>query len=227
MEATRIWSWLGFLNSLDMEYALSMTTTLSGYLQSKGGIGLLTALQEQGKTYTEIEQAVLITSSTIGNRTDDAIELGLVEQAAIRREDRTLTEYRLTNYGEAVVRDLSQQGVLSSYEDMRAHQRELDNKRQKFVEWAKENPSQYLGFTEAHEETLPERGSDSANSSEHVVRPHPDDQEDETTDSTDSDGSELTEEEPEDDSQSRLSDTDIQEKMEATAQDTDSDEDGG
>lgn len=202
-----------------------MTTTLSSYLQSKGGIGLLSALEEHGKTFTEIEQIILITSSTIDNRTDDAIELGLVEQAAIRREDRTQTEYRLTNYGEAVVRDLSQQGVLSSYKDMRSHQRELDNKREKFVEWAKENPGQYLGFTEAHEETLPERGNDSANSSEHVVRPHPDDEEDETTDSTDSDRSEPTDDEPKDDSQSRLSDTDIQEKMEEAAQHTDNNED--
>ncbi|WP_340099383.1 winged helix-turn-helix domain-containing protein [Salinibaculum salinum] len=199
-----------------------MGTTLTDYLNSKGGIGILAALQKHGKTYSEIEPDVLITSSTISTRTDDGIDAGLLERAASKRKDRTVTEYRLTDYGEAVVRDLSQRGILSSYQEMRDNQRALDEKTENFLEWANENPSHYVSYMEPHEETLPDRNDNSSDSLERVVKPRPDDQIDEPTDSPDSKDSE-----PEDKSQSRLSDANIQEKMQGAAHDTDNDENAG
>lgn len=218
-----------------------MSSTLSNFLESKGAIGILAALQEHGKTYTEIAPSVLITSTTISTRTDDAIEIGLIERAAGKRQDRTLTEYRLTDYGEAVVRDLSKHGVISAYQDMRDHHRAWEEKQDEFTGWANENPARYVGFFETNEDRLPERDSEPAaskptdnngneeadSSSEHVVRPHSDDQSDEPANDAAAEEpdteADRTDDPPTTDAQSQLSDSDIQDKMQKAAETTNED----
>jgi len=218
-----------------------VTSTLSHFLESKGAIGILAALQEHGKTYTEIEPSVLITSSTISERTDEAIEIGLIERAAGKRQDRTLTEYRLTDYGEAVVRDLSKHGVVSAYRDMRDHHRTWEEKQDEFTGWANDNPARYVGFFETDEDRLPERDSEPApsmstdnddnkdadSSSEHVVRPHPDDRSDEPSNDAAAEEpdteADTTDDAPTTDAQSQLSDSDIQDKMQEAAENTNQD----
>jgi DNA-binding MarR family transcriptional regulator len=199
-----------------------MDNTLTDYLNSKGGIGILAALQDHGKIYSEIEPDVLITSSTISTRTQNGVDADLIERTAGRRQDRAVTEYQLTDYGEAVVRDLSQRGILSSYQEMRDQRRALDKKTEDFLDWVNENPSQYAGYMDLHEEKLADRDDGSGDSSEYLVKPHPEDQPDEPTDSSD-----PNDFEPEDESQSRLSDADIQEKMQEAAHDTDNNENAG
>jgi len=111
-----------------MEYTVSMVKTLGEFLKSKGGVGLLVVLQNRGKTYSEIEPDVLITSSTISTRLDDACDLGVVEIIPARRHGRTLNEYHLTDFGEAVVQDLAMRGVVSNYRDMRTHYQSMKEK---------------------------------------------------------------------------------------------------
>ncbi|AEN07718.1 hypothetical protein Halar_0472 (plasmid) [halophilic archaeon DL31] len=215
-----------------MEYTVSMVKTLGEFLKSKGGVGLLVVLQNRGKTYSEIEPDVLITSSTISTRLDDACDLGVVEIIPARRHGRTLNEYHLTDFGEAVVQDLAMRGVVSNYRDMRTHYQSMKEKTEEFITWFHENPGEYAGFTEAHEETLIKRdeetsdednGDDDASreeTSSKVIRPNPDEQ---LSTGDDDDDPEVGSEDnsSSDDSQHRLSDTDMQEKMKKHAVDSD------
>lgn len=134
-----------------------MSTTLEGFLQRKGAVGLLSVLNERGKTYSEIESEVSITSDTISKRTEEATELGLVERQAARREHRTVTEYHLTDFGEAVAEKLAREGVVSNYLSMRTHQEKVKEKTEEVVEWLAENPNYFMHFEEAEKETLIDR----------------------------------------------------------------------
>lgn len=220
-----------------MEYNAAMAKSLDEFLQSKGGVGLLTVLQNRGKTYSEIEPNVLITSSTISTRLDDALDLGLIEITPARRHGRTLNEYHLTDFGEAVVRELAMRGIVSNYRDMRTHHQSMEEKTEEFSEWFRDNPGEFVGFEEAHEETLIKRDSeelesgtsdsgvpDSEDMTSKVIRPDEEGQSSEAGNDDSEKDSEGETTESDDANQHQLSDTDMRERMEQHAVNTDDDE---
>jgi len=218
-----------------------MAKSLDEFLESKGGVGLLAVLQNRGKTYSEIKPDVLITSSTISTRFDDAVELGLIEIIPARRHGRTLDEYHLTDFGEAVVEELAMRGVISNYRDMRTHYQSMENKLDEFITWFHDNPGQFAGFSEAHEETLIRRDTSDAesdatsgegeasteepdNESRTYVVGSPADVDDASSGEDSETGSEANTEDYDDDAQWKLSDPEIEEKMQEAAEDTDADD---
>lgn len=229
---------------MEVEYNASMATSLDEFLESKGGVGLLAVLQNRGKTYSEIEPDLIITSSTISTRFDDAIELGLIEIIPARRHGRTLDEYHLTDFGEAVVQELAVRGVISNYRDMRTHYQSMEEKLDEFITWFHDTPGQFAGFSEAHEETLIRRdtsdaesdvssdeGENSTEEADNESRTHvvgfPDDVGGGPAGEDSETGSEASTENSDDDAQSKLSDPEIEEKMQEAAENTDADDQNG
>lgn len=159
-----------------------MSLTVQEFLNRKGAVGLLSVLTERGKSYSEIEEEVAITTDTISRRKDEAMEIGLIELKPARRGDRTVQEYHLTDFGEALAEQMSLKGIVSNYQDMRTHQEKVEQKTEDLIDWLGENRRHFLGFTEAHEETLIER-------SENIDSGSP---ESEQPDDTESTGSEQT-----------------------------------
>lgn len=137
-----------------------MAPTIQKFLRLKGGVGLLTVLNERGKTYSEIESEVEITSDTISKRKDEALEIGLIDMKPARRNNRTVTEYHLTDLGEELVREMALKGVVSNYLSMRTHQRQVEEKTEEVIDWVNQYPSQLMEFVEAREETLIDRSED-------------------------------------------------------------------
>ncbi|WP_262174527.1 hypothetical protein [Haloarcula laminariae] len=131
-----------------------MSTTVEEFLQRKGGVGLLSVLNEAGKTYSEVESEVAITSDTISKRKDEALDIGPIEIQPARRHGRTLNEYHLTDFGEAVAERLAVEGVVSNYHSMRMHQRKVEEGTEEVAEWLTENPNHFQHFPEVTEETL-------------------------------------------------------------------------
>lgn len=221
-----------------------MATSLDEFLESKGGVGLLAVLQNRGRTYSEIEPDLIITSSTISTRFDDAIELGLIEIIPARRHGRTLDEYHLTDFGEAVVQELAVRGVISNYRDMRTHYQSMEEKLDEFITWFHDNPGQFAGFSEAHEETLIRRDTSDAESdmssdeaeatteeADNESRTHvvgsPDDVGGSPAGEDSETGSEASTENADDDAQSKLSGPEIEKKMQEAAENTDADDQNG
>jgi DNA-binding HxlR family transcriptional regulator len=168
-----------------------MSTTVEEFLQRKGGVGLVSVLNDGGKTYSEIESEVAITSDTISKRKDEALDIGLVEIRAARRHGRTLNEYHLTDFGEAVAERLAVEGVVSNYHSMRMHQRKVEAGTDEVVAWLTDNPNHFMHFEEVTKETLIDRTDNGE--SEPVTVPGdrtvdmPDDVTDETNTETDGD----------------------------------------
>lgn len=141
-----------------------MSETVEEFLQRKGGVGLLSVLHEGGKTYSEIESEVSITSDTISKRKDEALEIGLIDIQAARRNNRTVNEYHLTDFGEAVTERMAVKGVVSNYQSMRMHQRKVEEKTADVVDWLSENPDYFVHFEEVEKETLIDRTTAKAGS---------------------------------------------------------------
>ena len=217
-----------------------MSLTVQEFLRRKGAVGFLSVLNERGKTYSEIDSEVAITTDTISKRKDEALEIGLVGLEAARHNDRTVKEYHLTDFGEELVQQMALKGIVSNYLDMRTHQEKVEEKNAELIDWIYDNPGYFAGFTEAHEETLIDRTgdeeSDSPDDPSTNSEPTPDESSSTEPPDTDSkiiDGSDDTESEDggssgdEDGrSQSRLSDPDVQERMNELAESAEDDEDG-
>jgi len=168
-----------------------MSKTVEQFLQQKGGVGLLSVLHEGGKTYSEIESEVAITSDTVSKRKNAALEIGLIEVRAARRNNRTMNEYHLTDFGEAVVERLAVEGVVSNYHSMRMHQRKVEEKTAEVVSWLSDNPNHFMHFEEVTKETLIDRTDEDENGNEAVTVPgdRKVDMPEDVVDETDTEGS--------------------------------------
>lgn len=216
-----------------------MSLTVQEFLRRKGAVGFLSVLNERGKTYSEIDSEVAITTDTISKRKDEALEIGLVELEAARHNDRTVKEYHLTDFGEELVQQMALKGIVSNYLDMRTHQEKVEEKNAELIDWIYDNPGYFAGFTEAHEETLIDRtgdeesdASDDTSKNSESTPDKPSSTEPPDADSEMIGGSDDTESEDVDSSddedgrsQSRLSDPDVQERMNELAESDEDDED--
>lgn len=143
-----------------------MGTTVKEFLRSKGGVGLLVALNERGKLFTEMEPDVSVSSSTLSKRKDEALEIGLIEMVPVKHRDRTRTEYQLTEMGEDVVWYLSMEGVVSNYQAMRTHEKQVEKGKEAAIEEIYKNPGDILAHTSAMKETLKVRDKNSDSESD-------------------------------------------------------------
>lgn len=125
--------------------------TIKEFLQSKGSVGLLALLYERPMTYSEIESEIEITSSTITNRRDDAVNVGLLTIDVASDEHGTKKVYMLTDMGEFLADKMAREGVFANYRKMRTLQELVEEQTGDVISWVHENPSQVLEFPEADE----------------------------------------------------------------------------
>lgn len=127
------------------------------FLQSKGGVGVIVALMERGKVFTEIEPDVNASSSTLSARLDNAVEIGFVERKSARRHDRTRVEYHLTEMGEELGRKLSREGVVRSYQAMMTQKQNIEDGVDATIDWFESDPSLLLAYPSGMSETMIDR----------------------------------------------------------------------
>jgi len=132
-----------------------MSGSVSEFLESKGAVGLLSLLHENGAmTYSVIESEIDVSSSTIAKRRDEAAELGLVRLSLGEGEIGTSRVNHLTKMGEALTQQLERNGVTNNYLAMRKHQDIVEEQTDAVIEWVEANPSQLLEFEEARNGTI-------------------------------------------------------------------------
>lgn len=154
------------LSKIEVILGFHMASKWSGYhcmpsaddsfFYSKGAVGLLSALNERGKTYGELEEDLNISTSTLTKRINEAIDIGVVR---IRRSARGMhprNEYHLTDMGEFWVEEMAKMGIVSNWQSMRTHQKKLDELVPEFIEFMEEHKSMFLDFPEASQDQLVE-----------------------------------------------------------------------
>lgn len=138
-----------------------MAPTIEGFLNSKGGVGLLSLLYENGPlTYSEIESEIEISSSTISTRRDEAAKLGLVRISLGDGEIGTSKVHHLTDMGERLAQQMERNGVIKNYTAMRTHQDLVEQQTEEVINWVKNNTAQIEQFEEAIEGTIVEDDDD-------------------------------------------------------------------
>jgi len=89
------------------------------YLKSKGTLEILSQIGSEGACrHLHLRHTVVVSSSTITNRLNEGIELGLLEHTIVHvDEDRTEKGYELTEKGQQIHAIIQNQDLPQKYEE--------------------------------------------------------------------------------------------------------------
>jgi len=118
--------------------------SISEFLQKRGALGILTLLSmEDGQRFSDLDEELTISSSTLTRRLMEARGHGLVVPGMTPEETSVNNEYRITTRGKRVARRMENQGLVHAVRTILDYQQEVENEMPDFLEWV-----------EAHREEL-------------------------------------------------------------------------
>ncbi|WP_050048255.1 winged helix-turn-helix domain-containing protein [Halanaeroarchaeum sulfurireducens] len=95
-----------------------MSEAILEFLDAKGGVGLLVALYDDERTYSDILEDIDASSSTLSERLGDAEEAGLIDSKKGHRHGHRTDFYKTTELGYKIATRLAQEGVVKNYRSM-------------------------------------------------------------------------------------------------------------
>jgi DNA-binding HxlR family transcriptional regulator len=116
-----------------------MPDTLSEYFESRGGLGLLVVLKSEAHRYTDIEDKLHISTSTLTKRLAEARELGFVTPEFDADETSVDGAYRITERGQFVLRKMEQLEIVHAYKTMLDMHKQVEDGRQDLLDWVSDD----------------------------------------------------------------------------------------
>ena len=92
------------------------------FLKERGALDLLFQLSKNPKGFNELKTGINISPNTLLARIKDATSLGLIEEALVRTNKRSLIKYKLTEKGKKTINELD--NIKKKYTEIK---NELDN----------------------------------------------------------------------------------------------------
>lgn len=109
---------------------------IAAFLTRTGSIGLLREVQHMdGSRFTELDEALDVSSSTLSKRLEEACELGLLEPTLESTDYGTNTRYKLTGTGRKVRNVMEHRGIIRTYDKIRTLEEQLDESIEDLREW--------------------------------------------------------------------------------------------
>lgn len=138
----------------------TMTKSVSEFIDLKGGVGLIAALNGGEKQWTELKTEIGVANDTLSARKREASDIGLIEIVEGHYLGRETDFYRLTEMGEELADHMVRSGLVRNWQDMRTHAQKVDELTDELIEWVEENPGEFSFYREANEETYIRRPDD-------------------------------------------------------------------
>lgn len=112
--------------------------SISDFLQKRGALGILTLLSmEDGQRFSDLDERLMISSSTLTRRLTEARGLGLVVPGMNPEETSVNNEYRITTRGKRVARRMENQGLIHAVRTILDYQQEVENELPDLLNWVK------------------------------------------------------------------------------------------
>lgn len=103
-----------------------MAAGFEEYLNSKGGAGVLVALYNNNRTFSEILSEIDVTGTTLSKRLDEADDLGFISTSRTHRHGQRTKELELTDFGYEIAKILARNGVMANYRKMMTHKETME-----------------------------------------------------------------------------------------------------
>lgn len=112
-----------------------MPDTLSDYFTGRGSIGLLIVLKGGPHRFTDLENTLHISTSTLTQRLGEARDFGLIVPEIDEKETSVDDQYRLTERGQFIVSKLERLDVVHAYRTMLDMHETVETGRGELVDW--------------------------------------------------------------------------------------------
>lgn len=106
----------------------------AAFLDSQGAIHLIVDLGTEPRRFSELEDRVPISTSTLWNRLKEGVKIGVFELDIIERDGADVKAYQLTGEGEAAFEQLEALDAVEASKQMRTHQTTVEEARQTLVD---------------------------------------------------------------------------------------------
>ncbi len=126
-----------------------MSDSTYTYLRNKGAIRLLCEIDPQGSRYTDLDEALEISHSTVGERLGELKDVSLVHQEATSGGRGTTSLYKLTPKGATFRRALHESGTVMAHRQLKAARNQFERKNEEMQEWAR---TELPKFSDEHHE---------------------------------------------------------------------------
>lgn len=115
---------------------MSDSESISDFLQNRGALGILTLLSmEDGQRFSDLEEQLKISSSTLTRRLTEARAQGLVVPGMNPKETSVNNEYRITERGKLLARRMENQSLIHAVRTIIDYQQEVENELPDLVDW--------------------------------------------------------------------------------------------
>jgi DNA-binding HxlR family transcriptional regulator len=115
-----------------------MPETLSEYFQRRGSLGVLVVLKSGPRRFTDLEDVLHISTSTLTARLGEARDFGLIVPEIDENETSVDDQYRITERGQYVVRKMETLDVVHAYRTLLDMHRQVEDGREELTEWLEE-----------------------------------------------------------------------------------------
>jgi len=117
-----------------------MPTSIDEYLSLKGAVELLCEISLNGSQYTELDEELAISHTTVGDRLDEGVEASLLTKELATGGHRTSHKYLLTPKGALIRWKLDTSGTTEAYYAFKNAQQRFNKKKGDIKEYFAENP---------------------------------------------------------------------------------------
>lgn len=115
-----------------------MPDTLSDYFQRRGSLGVLVVLKGGPHRFTDLENVLHISTSTLTARLGEARDFGLIVPEVDENETSVGDLYRITERGQFVVGKMDQLEMVHAYRTLLDMHEQVEEGRDELAEWVEE-----------------------------------------------------------------------------------------
>lgn len=133
-----------------------MDTSIAAFLRRKGAIELMCVVDgdDSSGRFSEIDEALVISHSTLSKRLDEAQALGLINVSLNESTSVNGHIYRTTNLGKNVKRQLIEEGVPKTRTKLRTVEELFEEQSKEVLEWAEELDAKLVEAAENSDKDL-------------------------------------------------------------------------
>lgn len=110
--------------------------SVSEFLDRTGAVSVLLEIGMGAKRFSDLEDALSLSSATLTERLKGGETLGLWEKRVSHEEEDYPTRYRLTEKGERVMDEMRELDLPHHIVKMRTYREEVESRTEQLREWA-------------------------------------------------------------------------------------------